>query len=146
MKFAVFALVMLFGAIACQSQTDVQSCIADLKQVIVVIDKLAAAAKDMNIFQITSIIIASQKLIMKTRDDCKNVKPGDIAEYRYEKLSYNQQQCLLAVLRVNVSAIDFLMVALSTPFDYQFVASRKALTDNVWIATKNCLGQFTPSS
>ena len=141
MKFAVFALVMLFGAIACQSQSTVDTCVTDLKQDVAIVEKLIEAFKTKNILQIIQIVSLSQQTILKTRDDCKLVTKTDILGFVYSQLSEKQKECLSVVLGVAFSASTLVQDIKNKDWN-SFFANLKTVTENVETAKNACQGLF----
>ena len=141
MKFAVFALFMLFGAIACQTQSAVETCITDLKQDAMIVDKLVEAFKTKNVLQIIQIVTASRDILLKTKEDCKLVNKQDVLGFVYSKLSTQQKECLSTVLGVAFSASTLVQDLKNKDWE-SFFANLRTVTENVETSKNSCQGLF----
>ena len=141
MKFAIFAFILLSGAIACQSQTTIDVCIQDLKNDQTLYNQLSAAINSKKVLDILQSVSAVQPMVQKTLDDCKQITKDEILAYIYGKLNEKQKECLSTVLGTTFSATQVYQDIKSNNWN-AFFQDLPSLADNLKTSEETCKGAF----
>ena len=104
MKFAIVAILLLAGAISTQYAANVDSCVADVRLSVFLVEKLVEDVKENNHAKVIQDIMKAVPLLNKLKAECNGLGIKDIVSYVYAHLTQAQRDCLTEVLGVVFNA------------------------------------------